>query len=469
MSVLPTSAVSAANPWDNAINTTSSLTIGSSDRTNSYIQYMHDNCDFYYGLFLDAVSDPNGKFAIVQQHITSTVNVVTIEWTTNPSPYTTFLSDNPSPGNYTVGLANTNYHVDLWDTPGFSKCSTGMGASSPLGTTQPGSDIMVFLSTYPVTYPSGYAGEIIPSAAIDEDEDGLDALREQIQGTSDASKDTDGDGLSDYAESEWYPNRDDIFCGVSECAYPDPLKMDIYVEVDWMDDGATAYRPDSTQVGLVADAFDNKDINLHVDTGQYGGGNELPIYIEQLKFAPITGETDFFNLKNGDETYGANFSEDRRGIWHYMITGNKASTYDEDTSAFVNDHTGVSYPSDDDAFIAIGRVKELSPTTEDVAIAGTIIHELGHNLCLSADAYAGQSFNCLFSGVDSYAGNDYMSSMNYDKQLSLVDYSDGSNGTNDHNDWLAVLVGIDDFVTLGEDPMEGLSRGRPAFEKQPMY
>lgn len=79
-----------------------------------------------------------------------------------------------------------------------------------------------------VLYPTGYAGPIVPDAlAIDSDGDGLSLALEIKQGTLDTNVDTDGDGISDYQESQWYPDRDEVFCNRNTtpytCAYPDPI------------------------------------------------------------------------------------------------------------------------------------------------------------------------------------------------------------------------------------------------------
>jgi len=318
----------------------------------------------------------------------------------------------------------------------------------------------LFFFNSPIDYPPSYEG--VQPALADNDEDGLNIAKETAQGTSDDNDDSDGDGLSDYIESRWYANRSDVFCG-SQCAYPNPTRKDVYVEADWMNDSANEYKLSLTQVNLVRAAFEDKDINLHFDTGQYGGGGGLPTYIEALNFVPTENETDFFNLKNGDEIYQNNFLENRRGIWHYMITGDKLNDGEANTTS------GVSYAGDDDTFVALGQIARTHPSTQDQAIAGTVIHELGHNLCLSNTAYAGQDSSCLFSGIDTEASNDYNSSMNYTKQFSLVNYSNGSNGQNDHNDWAAVLLGMGDFVTLGTDPHEPSSQTRSSFNKTPIY
>lgn len=339
------------------------------------------------------------------------------------------------------------------------------GTESPVVSTAYPNRYSFVLNADQYNYPSGYEGYVIPGAT-DVDSDGLNWAHERLQGTLDSKEDTDGDGLSDLTESVWFEDRTSVFCDTvpdpDVCAYPNPLEKDLYIEIDWMDDGVTAYKPNSTQIGLLESAFDNKGINLHVDTGEFGGGNELPVYISALTFAPEINVTDFFNLKNGDQTYDPNFSEDRRGIWRYMITGNQMDDGGDD------DTSGVSYGGDDDSFVALGQVSSDHPLAVNSAVAGTMIHELGHNLCLTDENndYPGQDEDCIFEGIDSYFGNDYLSSMNYDKQFLMVDYSDGLNLADDHDDWSAILLGMDDFIAW-DDPPEGALRG--GFNKQPIY
>lgn len=317
-----------------------------------------------------------------------------------------------------------------------------------------GGSVTNFFHHGPVSYPVGYEGEsIVGSASVpDEDGDNLDAVHELAQGTLDTNEDTDGDGLSDYVESQWYPNRTSIFCGVSECAYPDPLKKDVCVEVDWMDDGTNEYKPSSAQLSLAKNMFSTKNINLHIDTGQYGGGNKLATYTQALKRVVTTGQIDFWDYKDGGDGQMANFATNRKNIWRYMIYGN-----DYDGS---NGSSGWARVMGDDIFISGGVIENMTGlTSTDRAIADTIAHEIGHSLCLSNQKiYQEQPVECVYSGIDNsdsssahYNLSDYESVMNYRYQLTdiddlgVVNYSNGSHVLNDHNDWSAVLAGMNGF------------------------
>jgi len=364
------------------------------------------------------------------------------------------------PTNYKIGVYATRF-VDLyWDGTANTCYDYGSGSYNlDIGQSPAPYTDGVYLSTYPVTYPSGYVGDNIPDGtAIDHDGDGLSAAQEFIQGTSDGSTDTDNDGIDDLKESIWFEDRDDVFCKMSVsphvCAYPDPKKKDVYVEVDWMNDGKTDYKPTSTQLGLVIDMFDEHDINLHFDAGQYGGGNELTTYTSSLLNSIAPNEVDYFDYKSGGDGITANFSSDRESVWHYMITGN---TYTEDVDP--SGSSGWATAMGSNIFIAIGIVKDdENVVSEDRAIANTIAHELGHNLCLtSTRLYNEQPAQCAYAGIDNKETDDdyydlesYESVMNYRYQLTdkddigVVDYSDGSN-TEDHDDWGAIQSGLGKF------------------------
>lgn len=329
-----------------------------------------------------------------------------------------------------------------------------------------------FVYTDNPNYPSGYEGGEVYNSNQDDDE--LTFAQETAQGTSDNKKDTDDDGLRDDVESVWYPNRDEVFCGSSECAYPNPAQRDLYVEIDWMNDGSREYKPTSSQLETVVDTFENQDIVAHFDSGQYGGGNQLPALTQDLVFESTEDELDFYDLKNGTSSINRQFAENRKDIWRYMITGqNFIREYDGATPK--PGTTGSAYAGNDDSIISIEKIEtefpvdilHPSPAARNAAISGTILHELGHNLCLSDTSYPGQSPSCLYQGIDNNSGQppindpdeyydleDYESVMNYRYQFNRADYSHGTNGSfHDHDDWSAIAIGMNDFVGK-TDPSE---------------
>ncbi|MGB4762073.1 MAG: hypothetical protein WBP12_01790 [Candidatus Saccharimonas sp.] len=121
----------------------------------------------------------------------------------------------------------------------------------------------------------------------------------------------------------------------------------------------------------------------------------------------------------------------------------------------------------DSIFISTGLINasgSIASLNRDRAIANTIAHEIGHNLCLtSTQLYNEQPSQCVYAGIDNngdeeegdnldyYNLANYESVMNYlyqltdDQDLGYVDYSDGSNTTDDHDDWNAVSIGLGKF------------------------
>lgn len=322
----------------------------------------------------------------------------------------------------------------------------------------------VMLNFTNVSYPYAYDGPDI-NAHPDDDNDGLTTDEEYMQGTSDSAVDTDGDGIDDLKESIWNPYRASEFCKTSVtpnvCAYPDPTTQDIYVQIDWMDDGTRAFKPSDAQLGMVSDAYAAQGIKFHADTGQYGGGNLLSSYITPLRMAKVS-TTDFFDVK------GSNIDQDRLGIWRYMISGYE---YLETLGS-----SGASFAGSDNAFISYGYIKDnaagFNYSDFDTAIAGTIIHEIGHSLCLTDTIkFSHQNSECVYAGMESGGWDaasqtfinpyqDYESSMNYAYQMALTDYSDGSNGsTIDHDDWYAIKHNVGVFKLWDYDTDYNYSPG----------
>lgn len=514
LSLVPSSRANASSSYDNFIQTTSTLTLKSDDDscpagdsrdiTNSWNSLARDTLiakgGVYATTWLDAFD--NKVDWVVYQHnkvsgSSAGAKWIDVWWNENDNgAFTEFVTivGDPYLATWSSGdkLSTPFYHMSLKSSAQVFNYGCDDGSAPPWtdnyahdNSGHVTSDNFLnnenhirklFASTPPVTYPSGYEGISIPGIQ-DSDGDGLSFARESAQGTSDIDIDYDDDGIDDFKESRWYADRDDVFCGSSECTYPNPTKKDLYVELDWMYKDFRDYKPTPTQLSKVVDAYENQDILAHFDTGQFGGGERLPTFSGSLIFRPTEGQFDFYDMKSGVNSIPPQFSEDRYRIWHYMITGYNFMAMSNEAGS-----TGAAYPGDDDSIISLEKVEELADTLQynsselDTAVAGTILHELGHNLCLSdSEDYDNQAAECVYDEIDKplnqNPSEDYVSVMNYRFQLSENDYSHGSNGTpDDHNDWAGIMIGMKDFKqsefewdsTYTEPAFRGAEMNNPA-------
>ena len=336
----------------------------------------------------------------------------------------------------------------------------------------------IYLFTGDVIYPQEYEGIVIDGEDVDTDRDGLTWVQERQQGTLDSSLDTDGDGINDFIESIWFDDRDEVFCNTDtvpyECAYPTPITKDLYVEVDWMHDGTRSYRPSDENIQVVAEMFKKQDIIAHFDTGQYGGGQKIDIELSDKENKYLLQENrdgmiDYYDYKHGgnkEETGTdkiiAHFSAKRNFIWRYMISGYGYATLNNHDQVIESSSSGWAQTFGSDSFISTGLIIDMQPSQNvGRSVAGTIAHELGHNLCLSpARYYKEQPKECVYEGIDNsdtadpyYNLENYKSVMNYRYQFYginpeenvLIDYSFGSSQLGDHDDWLGVKRSINGF------------------------
>ena len=208
---------------------------------------------------------------------------------------------------------------------------------------------------------------------------------------------------------------------LNEC--PDPIAKDIYVEVDWMKRDEWVYFPmlkgylhfvcdhkmSPEAKSKVVKAFRTHEITLHIDDGCMGGGRPIP------HEDPITGDPNVLSSpweeKFQDEDAGY-FNPDRLHIFRYCVFAHRILDNSE------TDHSGIS--GGDSFTVAHDVVNSMGST----AVAGTFMHELGHTLGLGFDEGINHGEGCP---------SGYKSCMNYDYQLTLVDYHDGSGGY--YDDW----------------------------------
>ena len=248
-----------------------------------------------------------------------------------------------------------------------------------------------------------------PSEA-DSDSDGLNDGTEIDEGTDPLELDTDSDMLDDYEEVVEYPTspneadtdsdglEDGEEVNIDELEDADPLKRDVFVEVDYMSN----HRPSESALERVEQSFAESPIR-----NPSGTGIDLHIFIDEE-----IDHMEEVDSSKQDELMEEYSQRDQKGYHHAIAVHN--ATLDENVGGFGSSGEFVfqtRYPSGDEY--------------SDGVLASVFAHELGHSMGLGAEEY---------TGIDSedISFSDYSSVMNYNAPYDYVDYSNGA----PFNDWM---------------------------------
>jgi len=264
--------------------------------------------------------------------------------------------------------------------------------------------------------------------------------------------DPDCDGLQndeEYLMEKWLAN---------------PYYPEIYVEVDYMEkapfrlsdkklDGWEHVFYDESQQ-MIMERYSEHGITFHVDDGRMGGGGDI------LPFMKPNYETDGNIYQKGAIEmvtgiiagyYNNNFADERKGIFRYLlILHGGGETYAMDYGGCYDTMTvpmnRLSYKQNH--AILMGG----TPRMKRIGNAIGVFHELGHSCGFLLQNTCGGCDNLSEGSREEW--NDYMSVMNYHKYLvRLFDYSDGTHGMKDFDDWGNIDVG---FFQRTADDLEGL-------------
>jgi hypothetical protein len=272
----------------------------------------------------------------------------------------------------------------------------------------------------------------------------------------DSKLDPDQDGIPTSWEWRWnynpfiwddHVNLDSDIDGIENIEeyqmrkwFADPYTQDIYIEVDGMKKGGLFDKDhilyeESKQI--IIERFCRHGINVYIDNGWPGGpsngGGELLPYVEKKKSWDSGMVLQY---------YKHHFPDERKEIFRYIIIcGNLGSGYCGNT--VFNRFDTILMGSSTKAILKLWLA--YTPRTKRTMLASLFLHELGHSLSIGPNT---------FEGCDnfSYGGKfiptkerkrfleqwgNYKSVMNYYYLFNkgIVDYSDGSHGYNDQNDW----------------------------------
>jgi hypothetical protein len=243
-----------------------------------------------------------------------------------------------------------------------------------------------------------------------------------------ANLDPDEDGLSNYEEylvSQWGS---------------DPFRKDIFLEIDQMEKGPKgegSYLPELSKE-LITTAFDRRNIVLHIDDGCMGGGQKnIPFDEETTDQELRTMYQNFF--LNGNPNYW------RKGIFHYALIIYHAERYPGFVFAGDNCLDSLQLSTKAHAKIAerypiLNRLVWRNLDMDEIyatVFAGALMHETGHTLGIFNQNTPGcddQEGKFLYQ-INYWRWRPYKSVMNYGYVYKIVDYSDGSRGKNDFDDW----------------------------------
>ncbi|MFO8078539.1 MAG: hypothetical protein R6U21_07865, partial [Thermoplasmatota archaeon] len=235
--------------------------------------------------------------------------------------------------------------------------------------------------------------------------------------------DPDNDSINNYEE---YLTRDFL---------SDPFRKDIFLEIDFMEDGPNGENntmPDES-IEIIKKPYHRRNIMFHIDTEQAGG--------EIVPFDNYTVQEEILNiyqnyfLHNGEHAW-------KRGVYHYGIF-----VYHCKPNGFAfSGSEGVfwGYGPGTNSFIiesqTMERIAERLNKPLPYIYAASVVHEMGHNFGIRF----GHPFGCdnrhstkpWFPSFWIFLS--YKSIMNYFYTYDIMDYSDGTNGIFDFDDWSAI-------------------------------
>jgi len=224
-----------------------------------------------------------------------------------------------------------------------------------------------------------------------------------------SSLDPDGDSLNnveEYLTSQWGS---------------DPFRKDLFIEVDQMASGPngepSSMLPNASKE-LLRTAYDKHNIVYHLDDGCMRGGEILPFV------ARVSGRKlweDYYNK------YFLHYGENewRRGVFHYAVI-----VYDAGFNGYAlrRDMWQISSKYIEQ------KCRQLFFVDRSIIYASVFMHETGHSLDISNPGVDNPDTKYPWK-FDYWKYTPYKSCMNYRYTYILVDYSDGSRGKNDFDDW----------------------------------
>jgi len=226
----------------------------------------------------------------------------------------------------------------------------------------------------------------------------------------------------------------------------DPYRKDIFLELDFMGDSPKGAKSIVTKNSeeILKNPFHRRNIIFHIDSGLINGGEIIP-FDNKVNFDDVLEIYQNYFLHNDENSW-------RRGVFHYGIFVYFCVPAGYGFSGDISPYWGY-IPGTNCFVVSSQKMKQRSLFAFkplEYIYASVIMHEMGHNFGFRA----GKPFGCD-SQISKYPWQigywfyrNYKSIMNYRYTYKILDYSVGSHGRRDHNDW----ANID--LTYFEKPMK---------------
>jgi hypothetical protein len=229
--------------------------------------------------------------------------------------------------------------------------------------------------------------------------------------------DEDDDGIDNYEEyltSQWGS---------------DPFRKDLFVELDQMDAGPNeepaSIMPEGAK-DLLQIAYNKHNLVYHLDDGSWENtASEIIPFDEETSMDWFDSDNELFQMYND---YFLHNNEDnwRRGVFHYGVLVYQCSV--ANGNAFSSDAFQISSNGLDE------KARSLPWLDRDIVYASAYMHECGHTLDIINPGVDDQNSKFPWQ-INWWKWRPYKSVMNYGYMYLMVDYSDGSRGLNDFDDW----------------------------------
>ncbi|MBN2599443.1 MAG: hypothetical protein JXA75_02795 [Candidatus Thermoplasmatota archaeon] len=215
----------------------------------------------------------------------------------------------------------------------------------------------------------------------------------------------------------------------------DPYRQDLFIEIDVMAEGPlgqnSSVPPHAKE--LLKTAFHRHNIVVHLDDGCMGGGGDI---------IPFDDETYRYELRSIYTTY---FLKNDSGNWRRSVFRYAMIIYQQKVAAavaYVGEHPWLYWHTQGiNTFVisaqSMQNKAQKTNTSLDKILACVMMHETGHTFGIDFLFPLGCD-NIRTSRPHTFAYwlfRNYKSCMNYRYTYSLLDYSDGSHGGFDYDDW----------------------------------